>query len=61
MSNEQIIDSVPEHLVAHCEVIRGASRIALKKARMYGTKLVIMEEGELLYLDPDEFEARLSE
>lgn len=58
---KNIIDTgvLPKQIQDESNIIRGAALLALKKARMYGTKLAVKRNGSVELEDPDEFEKHL--
>lgn len=40
--------------------IRDAAQIAVKKARLYSTKMAILKDGKVVEVTPDEFERGLA-
>lgn len=47
-----------EREIAERNRVKGAVKLAIEKARMYGTKLAVMRNGRIEYLSPEEMEAR---
>lgn len=52
-------DTVPEQMRDEYSIVRSAALLALKKARMHGTKLAVKRNGKVELETPDEFEKHL--
>ena len=47
--------------IAERNRVKGATELAIKKARMYGTKLAVLRNGRVEYLSPDTCQARIAQ
>lgn len=61
MVTEIIVGDVPKDVGDDILSFRSAAFLALKKARMYGTQIAVMRNGQVVFETPDEFERHLQE